>query len=66
MKKILTFISLSLMLTSLSNFTKLWSIENLPIYTGSLNQDGIRIVSEDPEHLIIVVDGKEYIVKKAQ
>lgn len=62
MKKTLSILFVSLMLI-FPFAARLWSTTNLPIFTGDLTKVEYRVIAEDNDVIIIVVDGQEFIIK---
>ncbi len=63
MKKIFVFLSLSYMLTTVSVISKLWAEESIPIFEGDIKKVVARTIYEGSDYLVVVVEGKTYIVK---
>jgi hypothetical protein len=61
MKKILIFLSVSLLLSNATWISKLWA-EDYPIYSGSLVDITYRVVEQGQVTAIVEIDGKKYTI----
>jgi|WetSurMetagenome_2_1015567.scaffolds.fasta_scaffold1687311_1 hypothetical protein len=61
MKKILVFLSMSLMLANASWISKLWA-EDYPVYNGTLVNITYRVVEQGQVSAIVEIDGKKYTI----